>query len=176
MRIILAVVASADGRITGPKGEQPHAWASTEDQEYFQKLIREHGVVIIGRNTYLVHRKQLKLTPNIRRIVMTADPGKMKKDEVKGRLEFLSLSPTRLVRALQKGGYRQAVLAGGPRLSAAFIKAKLVTELHITIEPKLFGAGLPILDGNLGQTRLKLSSVKQLNKSGTLLLRYKVSY
>lgn len=176
MKVILAVVASADGRITGSKGEQPHAWASKEDQEYFQKLIREHGVVIIGRNTYLVHRKQLKLTPNIRRIVMTNDPGKMKKDEVKGRLEFLSLSPSRLVKALQKGGYRQAVLAGGPRLSAAFIKAKLVTDLHVTFEPKLFGAGLPVLDGTLGQTRLKLSSVKQLNKIGTVLLRYKVSY
>ncbi|MBI5456326.1 dihydrofolate reductase family protein [Candidatus Kaiserbacteria bacterium] len=176
MKITLAVVASADGRITGPKGEQPRLWASREDQEQFQKLIKENGVVIVGRNTYLAHRKQLKLTPNIRRIVMTTQPGKLKKDEVKGRLEFTSLSPLKLIRALEKGGYRRALLAGGPKLSAAFLKLKLVNEIHITIEPKLFGAGFPILDGNLSQCRLKLSSSKQLNAGGTQLLRYKVSY
>lgn len=176
MKVILAVVASADGRITGPRGEQSKSWASSEDQAHFQKLIRQNGVVIIGRNTYLVHRKQLKLTKEIRRIVMTSDPGRLKKDEVKGRLEFTSLSPVRLIQALRKGGYRQAILAAGPRLSAAFIKAKLVTELHLTIEPKMFGAGLPILDGNFKEVRLRPLGIKPLNKFGTLLLRYKISY
>lgn len=174
MKVILAVVASADGRITGPRGEQPRVWASVDDQRHFRGLVIKHGVVIIGKNTYLAHRKELKLTPNVRRIVMTADPGKLKKDEVKGRLEFVSLSPARLVKALQKGGYRQAVLAGGPRLSAAFLKMKLVSELYMTLEPKLFGAGLPILDGAFGQIKLRLISAKQLNKSGTMLLRYKI--
>ena len=176
MKITLCYVASADGRVTGPKGEQPKRWASPEDQTQFQKLIKENGVVIIGRNTYLAHRKQLKLTPNVRRIVMTAQPGALKKDEVKGRLEFTSLSPVKLVRALEKGGYRRALLAGGPRLSAAFLKAKIVNELYLTIEPKLFGAGLPTLEGNFPQIRMKLLGEKQLNKNGTLLLRYKISY
>ncbi|TSC85543.1 MAG: dihydrofolate reductase FolA [Parcubacteria group bacterium Gr01-1014_8] len=175
MKTILAVVASADGRITGPRGEQPHVWASAEDQKYFRSLIRKLGVVIIGRNTYLAHRRQLKLVSKIRRLVMTSQPWKLKKDEVKGQLEFTSLSPVRLIAALEKAGYRQAVLAGGPRLNAAFLKAKLVSEIHVTVEPKAFGAGLPILDGTFKQIQLRFIGFKKLNKSGTLLLRYKVS-
>ena len=99
--------------------------------------------------------------------------GKSDKRAPKG-VEFSSLSPMRLAQSLKKQGCTTALLAGGPRLGAAFFKAKLVSELILTIEPKLFGGGLPVLEGPIGRPKLSLLSVKKLNRAGTMLLRYKV--
>lgn len=171
MKITLSFVASADGRVTGPKGEQSRTWASPDDQSFFAKLVEENGLVILGRNTYEKHKQFFSKTPHIRRIVMTN--GAPDKRAPKG-VEFSSLSPTKLVRSLKKQGCKKALLAGGPRLSAAFFKAKLVSELILTIEPRLFGGGLPILEGKIGKPKLALLSVVKINRAGTLLLRYKV--
>lgn len=173
MKIILSFVTSADGRVTGPKGEQSRTWASPDDQSFFAKLIEENGIVIMGRNTYEEHRQFFSKTPHIRRIVMTS--GAPDKRAPKG-VEFSTLSPTKLVLSLKKQGCTEALLAGGPRLSASFFKAKLVNELILTIEPRVFGSGLPILDGPIGKPKLTLTSVKKINAAGTLLLRYAVTY
>ncbi len=173
MKIILSFVASADGRVTGPKGEQSRTWASSDDQSFFTKLIEESGIVIMGRNTYEEHKQFFVKTPHIRRIVMTS--GASDKRAPRG-IEFSALSPKRLVQSLEKQGCKQALLAGGPRLSAAFFKANLVNELVLTIEPELFGGGLPVLDGALGKHKLNLVSVKKMNQAGTVLLRYAVTY
>jgi dihydrofolate reductase len=171
MKITLSFVASADGRVTGPKGEQSRTWASPHDQSFFAKLIEKNGLVIMGRNTYEKHKRFFSKTPHIRRIVMTS--GAPDKRAPLG-VEFSTLSPAKLVQKLRKERVKNGLLAGGPRLSAAFFKAKAVNELILTIEPRVFGGGLPILEGSVGKPKLSLLSVKKLNSSGALLLRYKV--
>lgn len=171
MKITLSFVASADGRVTGPNDEQSRTWASRDDQSFFARLVEENGLVIMGRNTYEEHKRFFAKTPHIRRIVMTARAPE--KYPPRG-VEFSTLSPAKLVEWLKRQGCKKALLAGGPRLSAAFFKAGLVNELILTVEPKVFGGGLPILEGKIGKPELTLFSAKKLNTSGTLLLRYKV--
>lgn len=173
MKITLSFVASADGRVTGRKGEETRTWASTDDQSFFAKLIEDNGLVIMGRNTYEEHKEFFSKTPHIRRIVMTS--GTPDKRSPKG-VEFSSLSPTKLVLSLKKQGCTKALLASGPRLSAVFFKAKLVNELILTIEPRVFGGGLPILEGAPGKPQLSLISTKRINRAGTVLLRYSITY
>ncbi len=171
MHVTLSFVASADGRVTGPKGEQSYTWASAEDQSLFARLVRENELVIMGRNTYEKHKRFFAKAPHIRRIVLTSRRTNVHAPQ---GVEFSSLPPKKLMQSLEKRGFKKALLASGPRLSAAFLKTKLVNELILTIEPKLFGGGLPLLEGVVGKPKLELLSFEKLNGAGTVLLRYKV--
>lgn len=172
MKVLLAFVASLDGRVTGPRGEQSRTWASPQDQQFFTGLVQKTGVVIVGRNTYLEHKKYFSQSPHIRRIVMTSD-AKLTSTKI-SRLEFSTETPSKLIRRLEREGVKKVLLAGGPRLSAAFMRAKLVSEFFLTIEPKIFGGGLPLFEGSVGKPKLTLVSTKRLNTAGTILLKYKV--
>jgi dihydrofolate reductase len=125
----------------------------------------------LGVNIAEEHKQFFSKTPHIRRIVMTNRAFDTRAPQ---GVEFSTLSPKRLVQSLEKQGRTKALLAGGPRLSATFFKSKLVSEFFLTIEPKVFGAGLPLLDGIIGTQELRLVSIKKLNRAGTLLLRYKI--
>lgn len=172
MKVTLAFVASADGRVTGPHGEQSRTWASPEDQRFFADLVQKTSTIILGRTTYLEHKKYFSKSPHIRRIVMTSDK-KLAATKVPG-IEFSTETPVRLIRRLDREGVKKVLLAGGPRLSAAFMHAKLVSEFFLTIEPKVFGGGLPLFDGPVGRPNIDLVSTKKLNAAGTILLKYKV--
>lgn len=172
MEIILTTVVSANGKITDTHDRAPHAWASKEDQEFFQKLARSCGVVIMGTATYTAQKKKLGLTPQILRIVMTRTPQKYTADSVPGQLEFTDLPPRELVRTLRPR-FKSLLLASGPRLTSIFLREKLVTQLWLTIEPRLFARGRTM--GNaLRDTKLLLRKAEKLNRAGTFVLKYRI--
>lgn len=153
------MVMSADGKITrGDKG--PNLWASPEDQARFEHLKKKIGVLIMGRKTYeaALRQAQGKLPGGIERIVMSHG----------------GPTPREVVAGLEKRGIHKALLVGGSELNAAFFKEKLVSEIYLTIEPKIFGEGLPLAQGVPLDVQLELLDVKQLNQQGTLLLHYRV--
>jgi dihydrofolate reductase len=174
MEIILAYVMSLDGFVTDSAGNSPTQWASPEDQAQFQQLVRDCGLVIMGTNTYESHKQFFKHDENILRIVMTRTPEKYATEVVPDHLEFSSLSPSDLTKSLTNMGYTKALMAGGPKLYAEFFKAGLITDLHVTIEPLLLGAGTSAASGVPSQIKLRLIDTVQLNTRGTLLVRYKV--
>ncbi|MCR4305461.1 MAG: dihydrofolate reductase family protein, partial [Candidatus Daviesbacteria bacterium] len=89
-------------------------------------------------------------------------------------LEFSSKSPKQLVKELTGRGYKQILLASGPKLNTAFLKDKLVQELWLTLEPNIFGVGIGLVDSEKLDIKLRLLSSKRLNPQGTLLLKYQV--
>lgn len=149
MKILLAMVISADGKTT--RGDDPgtHAWASPEDQAHFQALKEKIRVLIMGRKTYEAAGKPHG--DGIRRIVMSRETGFVLPDDIE-----------------------EVLLVGGSELNAEFFKRKLINEIYLTIEPKLFGAGLPLAQMAGVEVHLKLKNVTQLNPQGTLLLHYDV--
>ena len=66
------------------------------------------------------------------------------------------------------------LLVGGGIINSLFLKAGLIDELRITIEPVLFGEGKELLDKFTSHVRLKLLSVDMLNNSGTQHNIYKI--
>ena len=174
MRVILAYVVSKDGFLVGPHGEQSGSWASSEDQEHFKKLARECGVVIIGSNTYEVH-KDIFSNDGMRRIVMTRHPEKYTSEKRK-EFEFTSLTPFDVIEQLKSEGREKVLIAGGPALYREFLKTELVGELQETVEPLLIGDGLSAARGVPSNARLELVDTKQLNTRGTLLHTYRVVY
>lgn len=173
MKIILAIVTSLDGKST-KDSQSPSQWASQEDQQKFFSLIKKHNLIVMGKNTYLIRKPYLKLVPGKLRVVMTRHPEKFKKDQLPGVLEFINQSPKQLVRKLEQKGYKQMLLVSGPKLNTAFLKDKLIDELLLTLEPKIFGQGKGLVDQIPLDVNLKLKSIKRLNPQGTLLLKYQI--
>ena len=48
---------------------------------------------------------------------------------------------------MKKRGFKSAILGGGAKTNAHFLKAGLVDELLLTIEPKIFGNGISLCEG-----------------------------
>lgn len=174
MKIIMVAVSSLNGKIT--KGEDPniYSWTSKEDSEFFFSLIEKNNLIMMGSKTYEASRKIIKLQKNKLRIVLTRDPRKYLDQAKKGMLEFTNESPLELVRRLEDRGYKKMLVVGGGTINSLFLKSRLVNEIYLTLEPKLFGTGKSLIKEENLSILLKLISIKKLNKKGTLHLKYKV--
>lgn len=105
---------------------------------------------------------------------MTRYPGKYKKEEVPGMLEFTNNNPIEIIEGMSKLGYRDLLVLGGGLINSEFLKVNLIDELYLTVEPRLFGSGAPLLSASKSNNSLNLMECSQLNKQGTLLLHYKI--
>ncbi len=166
----MIVVSSLNNKITRGLNSDISNWASNEDHLHYQKLFNDSGLVIMGSSTF--EAMNLKANSNRLVIVLTRDPLKYQDKFIKDQLEFSSLEPIQLVKQLEKRGYKDGLLIGGSHIFDLFINAKLINYILLTIEPKLFSSGVQLFDSLKKDYDLKLLSVKKLNNSGTLLLKY----
>lgn len=174
MKVTMVMLTSVDGKITKGDDNNIYSWTSLEDQKYFFSLIKTHNLIVMGRSTYEASRPVIKLEKKKLRIILTRNPKKYSGQMIKGQLEFSDESPEKLVKRLSLLGYKKILLVGGGVINGLFLKQKLVNELLLTIEPRIFGSGKNIVEGQLLNTKLQLISIQKLNKVGTLLLRYVV--
>jgi dihydrofolate reductase len=66
-------------------------------------------------------------------------------------------------------------MAGGAVANALFLKAGLVNEIWLTVEPVIFGTGIDLFRGAEFDLHASLISVEQLNEGGTVHLKYRVN-
>lgn len=175
MHITLMMVSTVNGKIT--RGDEPDvtAWTSSEDKELFMKMKKEYGLLIMGSASYLANKERIKSSKDIVRIVLTRDPKKYAADHVPNQLEFTDLSAKDLIQNLSSRGYEKILLVGGPEINALFLKENLVDDLHLTIEPQLFGLGKNLIADGDAAVSLQLVSVEKLNDRGTLHAIYTVN-
>lgn len=175
MNVTLVMVVSADGKST-KRNEDAQGWSSPEDAAHFRKLKRAHRVLVMGRHTYEAVRDTLKLSTRLRRIVLTDSPEAYAPQAVTGKLEFSNERPVSLVTRLTREGYTDMLLAGGSTVNAAFLAERLITQCYLTVEPRFFGSGNPIFGNISTDVRLRLVSARKINRQGTLVLHYTISY
>lgn len=169
MKVILIMVATADGIIANEAHENSFTWNSQEDKKQFQELSMNIKYNIMGSTTFLSSGgKPLK---NRHSIVLTSDPSKFEQME---DCEFVNMSAKEVYDMLAGRGLEQVALIGGARVNAQFLEAALVDEIYLTVEPKLFGEGKHISEGKNFDVELKLLDSRQLNEQGTILLHYQV--
>lgn len=173
MKIVLAMVESADGKTTHGSDPKVFHWTSKEDQAHFHELVAKAKLIIMGSKTYEAAKKMLQLEKGKLRVVFTHDPSQFAAQTVPGQLEFTNETPQALVARLEKMGYTEMLLASGAQINGLFFDAGLVNEILLTVEPKLLGEGNPI-SRQKNITNMKLLSVKKLNDQGTLLLHYSI--
>lgn len=174
IKIIFIAAISLDGKITMGDNSDVHAFTSPEDALHFRSLLDKSELVVMGRRTYDTIKNDVKHIPGRIRIILTREPEKYKRDEIKDQLEFTDESPKNLSERLAEKGYKEMLLVSGSTISTEFFKANLVDEIYLTLEPWILGAGKPVVLDNELNKKFELLKIKKLNSKGTLLLHYKL--
>ena len=172
MRIILVFVSTLDGKITRWGDPKVSSWTSEEDKKYFRKTWNEAPLIVMGSNTF--RAEKLGSVKDHLIVVMTRHPSTYKDKEVRGQLEFSDESPAQLAARFKKANFATMLVVGGAHVATSFLKADLVDEIWLTIEPKIFGKGGNFVIEQELDLELRLISCEQVNAEGTLITKYKV--
>jgi dihydrofolate reductase len=169
MNVVLIAAISADGKIAEREGQTSLDWTSKEDTKFFVLKTKEIGVVVMGRKTFETIGKPLK---DRRTIVMTRSPLLTKEGlgvvGVVAGVAYTDESPEELVSRLNGEGVQSLALAGGASVYSQFLQAGLVSELYLTVEPVLFGTGVPLASG-FERLEMELVDVTRLGEQAVLL-------
>lgn len=164
--VTLIMATTVDGKIA--KDQKQFAnWTSREDKKLFVEISKQLGVIIMGKNTFATFPAPLKERLNV---VFSKEDN----PPVIAGVKWVKGEPEAVLLELEEMGYKAALLGGGANLNSLFLKHKLISEIILTIEPKIFGTGLSLFAQDL-EADLKLLDFKKLNEN-TLMLKYQVIY
>lgn len=167
MKLIWSPAVTLDGNIAKADGNSD--WPTETDGKQFHELIKKCGCVIVGKNTFEQYKGEVFPVEGTVTFVWTHNP---KAGEKHSGVEYISGSPEEVLKAIEKKGYKECVLAGGSTTNDAFVGAGLVDEISATIYPLLFGSGMKLLSGNID---IKLEFIDSTNiGDGVIRNRYRV--
>lgn len=155
---------SLDGYISPLEHTNSMSWTSGADKEFFKKKTKEAGVVIMGRTTFETIGKAL---PDRKTIVYSSNT-----IDIEG-VQTTTVSPQNLLHQLEQEGYTEVAICGGSSIYSLFLNSGLVSKIYITLEPIMFGEGVPLFK-DIPKTKLSLVSSTPLDQN-TLLLEYQIT-
>ena len=164
MQVILIAAISANGQIAQTPGQSSLDWTSKEDLKFFIEKTKEVGVVIMGRKTFETIGKPLKG----RRLIVLSDVPLEKMEGV----EYVNAPIKDVLESLVAQGVERVVVAGGATVYGAFLREGLVTDVYLTVEPVLFGQGIPLSTG-FERIDMRLVEVTRLGE-GSVNLHYEI--
>ena len=169
MKISVYLATSVNGMISNSRNVPD--WLSQEYGMGFMSICQRTKAVIMGKTTYnILAPDHLPLKDDGSLVVLTHDTS-MKSPQA--NVLFTDKKPREILSLLKARGHTEAVIIGGTATVDAFMKAGLVDELILVVEPVLFGKGLPLLNQDLDR-RLVLLDVKKVNQN-TVQLQYSCS-
>jgi len=166
-RFVAFVATSIDGRISLSEKTLPQ-WTSQEDWKFFQDSLLRAEAVVVGRNTYraaagrLRQRSTFVLSNHLK--IMTR----------RGNVTFVNPANVNLFSLLAR--YKMVAVLGGGMVYRFMLESGFLDEIFVTVEPLIFGRGKEMFVGGTQTIRVSLLSVKRLNRTGTLLLHYKINH
>ncbi len=170
MKTFLIAAITADGFIAKDSAQSPLSWRSKGDRASFIEKTKKPGLaVIMGLNAAKASRKPL---PGRQNVVYATGPQDLPHWQEYPEWEVTQKEPKELLRDLEVRGFKEVAICGGSYIYTMFMKAGLIETMYLTIEPWLFGKGIPLFREELEQ-KLELSSCKSLEKN-TVLLEYNV--
>jgi dihydrofolate reductase len=169
MKTSVYLATSVNGMISNSRNVPD--WLSEEYGMGFMSICQRTKAVIMGKTTYnILSPDYLPLKDDGSLVVLTHDTS-MKSPQT--NVLFTDKKPREIVALLEARGHTEAVIIGGTATVDAFMKAGLVDELILVVEPVLFGKGLPLLKEDM-ERRLVLLDVKKLNQN-PVQVRYSCS-
>ena len=170
MKIRVYLAVSANGLISNKRNIPD--WLSNEFSQGFMAISQQAKAVIMGKTTYnYLAPDHLPLRNEGTLAVLTHDTSA---ERVQSNVVFTDKNPQGIAAMLESQGYSEAVIIGGTATVSQFMKAGLVNELILVVEPVLFGAGLPILKDVDHEYSMSLYDVKKLNDH-TVQLHYQLT-
>jgi len=167
MKVFIIASLTANGMIGKSSGHLSLDWTSREDKRLFVSLTKEAGIMVMGSSTFATIGKAL---PERRTIVYTSRPESI---TVPG-IETTKESPKELVTRLASEGAQALAVCGGSAIYSLFIDAGVVDELYLTVEPVIFGQGIPLLKSS-NDAKLSLIESRTLSEQ-TILLHYRIMH
>lgn len=174
MKEIMVAATSLDGKITRGNTTDTYSWTSPEDKQFFASQVTASNLIVMGRKTYEAAREHMAVSLERLRVIMTKTPENFAHEVIPHALEFTAETPEQIVRRLEEQGYEKMLILGGASVYTAFMRAGLVDEIYLTVEPIVFGSGKNLFADQDFEADLSLIEQKKLNDRGTLLLKYKV--
>lgn len=159
-----------NGKIAQQQEQSSTDWTSRADKELFVKITKKAGVIIMGSKTFDTIGKPL---PDRLNIIMTGDP--KSKQSTPNLLEFTNETPKEIIKMLEKRGFEEAVVCGGSHIYTQFLQEHLINKICVTIEPIIFGDGVPLVQPSNFSCRLRLEDVTKTSDS-TIFLTYTCLY
>lgn len=163
IKVFLIAAVTADGFIARDGAHSPMNWTSKADKKRFIELTKRAGVVVMGSSTYRTIGQPLKERVNIVYSKTGTFPG----------AEVTQDDPHTLLKKLEERGFKEVAICGGSQIYTMFMKAGLVDTIYLTMEPLVFGKGIPLFNEEL-HSFLKLKSSQVSEANGALLLEYEV--
>ena len=161
-----AIVAlSIDGKIA-QKIHHMSDWTSPEDKKHLHQILDQAEVIVVGNTTYTLARKPLSKRNCI---VLTRSVTNNMKVNEKLLLCNPNVQPLKVI--IRELKYKNVCILGGTQTYSHCLTNNLIDELFITIEPIIFGDGLPLFSLP-HKCKWKLKRVTTLNTNGTLLIQY----
>jgi riboflavin biosynthesis pyrimidine reductase len=189
-RIVLQMMISLDGMVSGPKGELD--WIARDkslEQDHLARVERARLVVlgvgvVPGMSSFWKaaekDEKSEELTRKIGR-AMNEVP-KVVYSHKDRRVDWRNASVHVVeddaafvedVKRLKQGTDGTIVSYGGVRLARSLVKRKLVDEIHLDVCPIVLGAGQPLFTDEPPRSKLRLCESETYD-SGATMLHYEV--
>jgi len=166
MKVILYMAITVNGMIA--KKDDDTSWTSQEEWNKYSSMVRNAGNVIMGHRTYKIITKQPEFAEfkDVKVVVVSSQ-------------YFPTLSDNHIVvhspqEALQKlEHFDTVVVAGGSILNSAFMKANLIDEIYLDIEPIAIGNGIPLFRSEEFENKLQLLEINKITDN-EIQLHYRV--
>ncbi len=169
MKVILYMAITPNGMIA--KENDDTDFVSKSEWKSFKDMLKKTGNLVIGGRTYKIMEKNeefSKITKSVVVVVSRDFSFKPKQEN-----HFVARTPKDALSLLKKHGFGTALVAGGGKLNASFLKEGLVDELFLDIEPVVFGKGIGVFAEQNFEAKLKLLKTKKLS-GNEIQLHYKV--
>lgn len=170
--LILIAAQTLDGYIA--RLDRPGTdFCSDADALFLRETLKDFDSLIMGRKTYATLRERIQNSTSKRylRKIVTRDPQAYAADTRPELIEFTQAQPADVLSELAERGRKKTALLGGGEIYTQYLESGLVDELWITLEPLLFGDGVPLLNSPRERPLTLISS--QHLSGNTLLLKYK---
>lgn len=168
MKKILVAVTTVNGYLANNSEQYP--WASEADKKEFDKLYEKAGCIIIGRRTYDILKSRPSFPTPGKFVVVVSHNANLTDD--RNNIIFAQ-SPQEAIAQLESRRFVTALIGGGGELNSSFMKAQLVDEIVLTIEPFVISQGTLLFASSNFDSKLAYMETKKLSKQ-TIQLRYKV--
>ena len=156
MKLILLMAITLDGK-TGKDSEHFVDWTEQEDKKFFVRITKKAGVIIMGSKTFDTIGQPL---PGRKNIILTRNHLRKSRWD---NLVFTEKAPGELLNCLEKEGFSEAVLAGGPTINTLFAREGLINEVIVTVSPLIFGYGTSLFSEEIAM-ELELKDVHRRGK------------
>ncbi len=173
MEVFLIAAMTLDGYIGRNAEERSFDWTTPEDKQVYIEKTKAAMHLVFGTTTLnSVHRFPKGTTC----YVYTRNPEAF---STEGRSQAATYEPTNespkeLVARLEKQGVQRLAICGGASIYNLFLAAGVVQKIILTLEPVMFGKGIPLFGSLPKESKLKLDASTVLNEQGSVLLEYTI--